>query len=36
MKLTLYLTAGAVLALIGLLGIYFASGTNDIEKLQHS
>jgi NADH-quinone oxidoreductase subunit M len=36
MKLTLYLTAGAVLALIGLLGIYFASGTMDIEKLQHS
>ena len=36
MKLTLYLTAGAVLALIGLLSIYFVGGTLDIEKLQHS
>jgi NADH-quinone oxidoreductase subunit M len=35
MKLTLYLTAGAVLALIGLLSIYFVGGTMDIEKLQH-
>lgn len=34
MKLTLYLTAGAVLALVGLLTIYFASGTMDIEHLQ--
>ena len=36
MKLTLYLTAGAVLALIGLLTIYFTGGTMDIEKLQRS
>ena len=36
MKLTLYLTAGAVLALIGLLAIYSISGTTDIEKLQHN
>jgi len=36
MKLTLYLTAGAVLALIGLLAIYFTGGTMDIEKLQHN
>jgi NADH-quinone oxidoreductase subunit M len=36
MKLTLYLTAGAVLALIGLLGIYFVGGTLDIERLQHN
>jgi len=36
MKLTLYLTAGAVLALIGLLAIYFVGGTMDIEKLQHN
>jgi len=36
MKLTLYLTAGAVLALIGLLAIYFAGGTLDIEQLQHN
>ena len=33
MKLTLYLTAGAVLALIGLLGVYFVGGTLDIEKI---
>jgi NADH-quinone oxidoreductase subunit M len=34
MKLTLYLTAGAVLALIGLLSIYFAGGrTMDIPTL---
>jgi NADH-quinone oxidoreductase subunit M len=36
MKLTLYLTAGAVLALVGLLTIYFTGGTMDIEKLQRS
>ncbi len=36
MKLTLYLTAGAVLALVGLLAIYFVGGTLDIERLQHS
>ena len=36
MKLTLYLTAGAVLALIGVLMIYFVGGTMDIEKLQHN
>ena len=36
MKLTLYLTAGAVLALIGLLMIYYSVGTMDIEKLQHN
>src|SRR5208283_5398577 len=36
MKLTLYLTAGAALALIGLLGIYFVGGTLDIEQLQHN
>ncbi len=36
MKLTLYLTAGAVLALIGLLAIYSIGGTTDIEKLQHN
>jgi NADH-quinone oxidoreductase subunit M len=36
MKLTLYLTAGAMLALIGLLGIYYAGGTLDIERLQHN
>jgi NADH-quinone oxidoreductase subunit M len=36
MKLTLYLTAGAVLALIGLLAIYSIAGTTDIEKLQHN
>src|SRR2546428_5994530 len=37
MKLTLYLTAGAVLALIGLLSIYYAGGrTMDIPTLtQH-
>lgn len=35
MKLTLYLTAGAVLALIGLLAMYFAGGrTMDIGELQ--
>jgi NADH-quinone oxidoreductase subunit M len=35
MKLTLYLTAGAVLALIGLLTIYYAGGkTMDIPTLQ--
>jgi NADH-quinone oxidoreductase subunit M len=35
MKLTLYLTAGAVLALIGLLAIYFAGGrTMDMVALQ--
>src|SRR5664280_555969 len=36
MKLTLYLTAGAVLALIGLLMIYYSGGTMDIEKLQRN
>ena len=36
MKLTLYLTAGAVLALLGLLMIYYATGTMDIEKLQRN
>jgi len=36
MKLTLYLTAGAVLALLGLLMIYFTGGTTDIERLQHN
>jgi NADH-quinone oxidoreductase subunit M len=36
MKLTLYLTAGAVLALVGLLSIYFEAGTMDIEKLQRT
>ncbi len=35
MKLTLYLTAGAVMALVGLLMIYYAAGTMDIERLQH-
>jgi NADH-quinone oxidoreductase subunit M len=34
MKLTLYLTAGAVMALVGLLMIYYATGTMDIERLQ--
>jgi NADH-quinone oxidoreductase subunit M len=33
MKLTLYLTAGAVLALIGLLTIYTQTGTMDMERL---
>jgi NADH-quinone oxidoreductase subunit M len=36
MKLTLYLTAGAVLALLGLLTIYVARGTFDIEALRSS
>jgi NADH-quinone oxidoreductase subunit M len=36
MKLTLYLTAGAVMALVGLLMIYYATGTMDIERLQNN
>src|SRR5258706_11653746 len=36
MKLTLYLTAGGGLALIGLVAVFSISGTTDIEKLQHN